>query len=156
MSVKYYFLIQFLNSNSKTYMTKQMSLNVITYLHSLVLCHSTELRHQVQNDIGQLLSLAAGIQDYIQIEQQSLLKTQTQFSFHTQALELSYTVYHLCVEQLHQKRKKNATNLNDNHHLKYKQITKYAFAICNCFLLEMVKFYLFLLFALLMSYQRLA
>lgn len=107
--VKYYFLKWFLNSDSATFRTEDS--NVIAYLHSLVLCHSTELRHQVQPDIGQLLSLVADSQDYTQIEQRSLLKTQTRFSFHTQALELSYIVYHLCVEQLHKEREKKKNPL---------------------------------------------
>lgn len=103
--VKYYFLKQFLNSASET-CDRTDDLNVTAYLHSLVLCHSTELRHQVQIDIEWLSSLVANSQDYTQIEQQNLLKTQSRFFFHTQALELSYTGYHLCVEQLQKKREK--------------------------------------------------
>lgn len=49
--VKYYFLKQFLNPNSETCDRKD-NVNAIAYLHSLVLCHSTELRHLVQTDIG--------------------------------------------------------------------------------------------------------
>lgn len=42
--VKYYFLKQFQNSDSET-RDRTDDLNVIAYLHSLALCHSTELRH---------------------------------------------------------------------------------------------------------------
>lgn len=49
--VKYYFLKQFLNPNSKTH-DRTDNVSVIAYLHSLVLCHSTEPRRLVQTDIG--------------------------------------------------------------------------------------------------------